>query len=128
VILEKDDKILLCQRKYLPYPEGWTLPSGFLEADETPQQCAIREAKEETNLEIAVEKLFGVYAAGDDPRTKVTLIVFTGKMLSGSLKPGDDAKAVGFFVPPEIPRNIAFRAHRQVLREFYALKNITLPI
>ena len=128
VILEKDNKILLCQRKYPPYPEGWTLPSGFLEADETPQQCATREAKEETNLDIVVEKLFGVYAAGDDPRTKVTLIVFTGRILSGSLQPGDDAKAVQFFAPSEIPRNIAFRAHRQVLREFYAQKNITLSI
>jgi len=128
VILEKDKKILLCQRKYPPYPEGWTLPSGFLEADETPQQCAIREAKEETNLDIAVDNLFGVYAAGDDPRTKVTLIVFKGRIISGSLEPGDDAKAVGFFAPTEIPQNIAFRAHRQVLREFYALKNITLSI
>jgi ADP-ribose pyrophosphatase YjhB (NUDIX family) len=128
VILEQEGKILLCQRKYPPYPEGWTLPAGFLEANETPQECAKREAKEETNLEVAIGDLFGVYIGGDDPRTKVTLIVFTGRILSGSLQPGDDAKAVGFFAPTEIPRNIAFRAHRQVLQEFYALKNITFSI
>lgn len=126
VILEKEGKILLCQRKYPPYPDGWTLPAGFLEADESPQECAKREAQEETNLRIEVGDLFGVYVGGDDPRAKVTLIVFLGKIVGGEAKPGDDAKAVGFFSPAEIPANIAFRAHRQVLREFYSKRNISL--
>jgi len=128
VILEKEGKILLCQRKYPPFPEGWTLPSGFLEADETPQECARREVKEETNLEIKLSEVFGVYAAGDDPRTKVTLIVFLGKILGGQAEPGDDAKALAFFSPAEIPQNIAFAAHRQVIREFYRMKGISVTI
>jgi ADP-ribose pyrophosphatase YjhB (NUDIX family) len=128
VILEQNGKILLCQRKYPPYPDGWTLPSGFLEADETPQECAKREAKEETDLEIEIKEIFGAYAAGDDPRTKVTLIVFTGEIISGEPRPGDDAKAVQFFSPAKIPANIAFQAHRQVLREFYLRRNIRIPV
>lgn len=126
VILEQSGKILLCQRKYPPFPGGWTLPSGFLEADETPQECAKREAKEETNLEIEIQELFGVYAAGDDPRAKVTLIVFSGEIISGDPQPGDDAKAVQFFSPAEIPSHIAFQAHRRVLKEFYGRRGMTL--
>lgn len=45
VILEKDKKILLCQRKYPPYPDGWTLPSGFLEAEETPNSARSERPK-----------------------------------------------------------------------------------
>jgi len=128
VILEKEGKILLCQRKYPPYPGDWTLPAGFLEADETPGECAKRETREETGLEIEVADLFGVYVGGDDPRTKVTLIVFFGKILAGQAKPGDDARQVGFFSPAELPSNIAFEAQRQVLRDFYRKKGISIPI
>ena len=73
-------------------------------------------------------EVFGVYAAGDDPRTKVTLIVFLGKILGGQAEPGDDAKALAFFSPAEIPQNIAFAAHRQVIREFYRMKGISVTI
>jgi ADP-ribose pyrophosphatase YjhB (NUDIX family) len=128
VILEKEGKILLCQRKYPPYPDGWTLPSGFLEANETPQECARREAKEETNLDIEVGEVFGVYAAGDDPRSKVTLIVFNGRIKAGEARPGDDAKALDFFTPQNLPAKIAFRAHRLVLKEYYSKKGIQVHL
>ncbi|OGC77700.1 MAG: hypothetical protein A2Z27_01025 [candidate division Zixibacteria bacterium RBG_16_50_21] len=128
VILEREGKILLCQRKYPPYADGWTLPSGFLESDETPQECARREAKEETNLDIEVGEVFGVYAGGDDPRTKVTLIVFLGKIKAGEARPGDDAKALDFFFPQDLPGEIAFQAHRRVLKDFYSQKGIQIPL
>jgi ADP-ribose pyrophosphatase YjhB (NUDIX family) len=128
VILEMEDKLLLCQRKYPPQPDGWTLPSGFMESDETPQECARREAKEETNLETEIGEVFGVYAAGDDPRAKVVLVVFLGKIIGGELQAGDDAKRVKYFAPQELPENIAFRAHRKALREYYARKNIPVSI
>lgn len=128
VILEKDNKLLLCQRKYPPQPDGWTLPSGFMESNETPQECARRETKEESNLEVEITEVFGVYAAGDDPRAKVILMVFLGKITGGELKAGDDAKRVEYFAPQDLPENIAFRAHRKTLREYYAQKNILISI
>jgi NADH pyrophosphatase NudC (nudix superfamily) len=62
VIITQDDKILLVKRKYNPFKGDWSLPAGFIEYDESPEQCAIRETKEETNLDVKLNKLFDVYS------------------------------------------------------------------
>jgi len=69
VVIEKVNKILLVKRKYEPYKGDWCLPAGFMEYDESPEKCAIRETKEEINLDVELEGLFGVYSGKDDPRT-----------------------------------------------------------
>jgi len=115
VILLKDNKIVLVKRKYEPKRGQWSLPAGFLEYDETVQQTAIREAKEETNLDVRLNGLFGVYSAYDDPRKQVVLIVYRGEIISGDLKPGDDAEDVKFFPLDDLPEEIAFGCHRHVL-------------
>ena len=115
VILMRDRNVLLVKRKFEPRKGMWSLPAGFMEFGETTQQTAIRETKEETNLNIAVKELFGVFPGFDDPRVHVVLIVYWGDIINGQLKPGDDASEVFFFPLEELPENIAFSAHREIL-------------
>jgi len=123
VILMKDEQIVLVKRKYEPRRGSWSLPAGFVEFNETTKQTAVRETKEETNLDVVVDKLFGVYPGFDDPRIHVVLIAYWGEIVDGQLKPGDDAEEVRFFPLNELPENIAFTAHRKILKQLIDMKN-----
>ena len=116
VILFRDKKILLVKRKFEPKKDDWTLPAGFMEYNETSEQTAIRETKEETNLDIEVKDLVTVLPGFDDSRVHVVLIIYKGKIKDGVLKSGDDASEVNFFPLDNLPENIAFSAHREALR------------
>jgi 8-oxo-dGTP diphosphatase len=76
----------------------------------------VREAKEETNLDVELIRLFNVYSAFDDPRTAVVLIIYLGRRVDGQLRCGDDASDAQYFDLNALP-DIAFRAHRQALRD-----------
>ena len=119
VVIEKDNKILLVKRKYEPYKGDWCFPAGFMEYDESPERCAVREAKEELNVDVELDGPFGVYSGKDDPRTHAVLVMYWAKVKGGKLKPGDDAEEIEFFGKDEVPQNIAFLAHRQILKEFF---------
>ena len=117
VILFKENKIVLIKRKYEPKRGQWSLPAGFLEYDETVEQTAIREAKEETNLTVRLNGLFGVYSAFDDPCKQVLLVVYRGIIIDGEIEPGDDAAEVKYFLLNDLPEDIAFSCHRHVLNK-----------
>jgi ADP-ribose pyrophosphatase YjhB (NUDIX family) len=121
VVIEEDGKILLVKRKYQPYKGDWCLPAGFMEYDESPEQCAIRETKEELNVDVELDGLYGVYSGKDDPRTHAVLVMYWAKIIGGELKPGDDAEEIEYFAKNEVPPNIAFLAHRRIIREFFEI-------
>ncbi len=83
VVIEKDGRLLMVKRKYEPYKGDWSLPAGFMEYDESPEQCAIREIKEELNVDIKLNGLFGVYSGKDDPRTHAILVMYWAKIIGG---------------------------------------------
>jgi ADP-ribose pyrophosphatase YjhB (NUDIX family) len=112
-----DGKLLLVKRAADPYKGDWCIPAGFMEWDESPQHCAARELKEETGLDIVVDKIFNVYSGADDPRTNAVLILYFGRVAGGVATAGDDAAEVDFFGIGEIPANIAFLAHRQAIED-----------
>ena len=120
VIITEEDKILLVKRRYDPFKGDWSLPAGFMEYEESPEECAIREIKEELNLDIKIKKLFNVYSGSDDPRTNAVLIVYLGEVTGGKLKPGDDAEEARFFGKEKIPPNIAFQAHRKLIQDYFS--------
>lgn len=91
------------------------MPAGFLELGEAPDDCAVREAKEETNLDIKVGALYGVFPAIDDPRAQVVLIVYRCVIIGGEVQPGDDASEAQFFHLEKLPPDISFTSHRTVL-------------
>lgn len=116
-ILVENGRVLLVQRNFEPHVGMWTLPAGFVEADEDAAGCAEREMKEETNLDIEIVRLFNVYSAFDDPRTAVLLVLYLGKRIGGELRFGDDASDARFFDLNALPADIAFRAHRTALSD-----------
>jgi 8-oxo-dGTP diphosphatase len=121
VIVIEDGKVLLVQRKFDPRAGGWTLPAGFVEYDEQVEECAVRELKEETNLDVELTGLFGAYSAMDDPRVRVVLLLYTGRRTGGQLLAGDDACDAGFFPIDDLPRPIAFKAHVRALADVKTL-------
>ena len=126
VVIEEGGKILLVRRKYEPYKGDWCLPAGFMEYDESPEQCAIREAREELSVNVKLDGLYGVYSGKDDPRTHAVLVMYWAKITRGNLKPGDDAEEITYFAEDEVPPNIAFLAHRQIIKEFFEIKESEL--
>ncbi len=121
VLLARAGRLLLVRRKYPPYAGLWSMPAGFMEYGESPEQCAAREALEETGLRVRLGGLVGVYSGRDDPRTHAILIVYRGTSFSGRPRAGDDASEIGWFPLDELPR-LAFRAHRQAIRDLLKRK------
>src|SRR5262245_40035851 len=76
VIVQREAEILLVQRKFEPRIGDWSLPAGFIEWGESAEESAVREAKEETGLDIAVRSLYGVYAARDYWDYQILLVVY----------------------------------------------------
>ncbi len=120
-IIIRDGAICLVLRAFEPRKGYWSLPAGFMEYNESPKQCAEREVGEETGLFVRATDILGVYAGFDDPRQHAVLIVYW--MEEHDIRPaiaGDDAEEVRFFRSDELPERIAFRAHREALRDTIA--------
>lgn len=103
IISRPDGSIVLVKRSFEPFKDYWALPGGFLEYGHTVEETAIREAKEETGLEIHIEKVVGVYSHPKrDPRGHIISICLLTKEIGGELAAGSDAKeAKGFKEPPK---------------------------
>lgn len=94
VIILYKNKLVLIKRRNPPFEGKYALPGGFIEAGERVEDAAIREAKEETGLEIKLIKLLGVYSDPDrDPRGHVISICYLAEGY-GELKPATDATEV----------------------------------
>jgi len=115
LIKRKDNSFVMIKRKNPPYKNYWALPGGFVDCFETIENAAVREAKEETGLDIKLEKLIGVYSGPErDPRRHVVAILFLAKKIGGILKGADDASEAIAFTKP--PNRIAFD-HRKMLKD-----------
>ncbi len=124
IIIETEDRtgsrgIVLVERKNPP--AGWALPGGFVEYGETLEEAALREAAEETSLEIDLLRQFHTYSDPErDPRGHTVSTVFTGRG-RGVPKAGDDASAVRIFDPEKIPVPLAFD-HRRILEDYVSVR------
>jgi ADP-ribose pyrophosphatase YjhB (NUDIX family) len=116
VIISVGQSIVLIKRKNPPH--GWALPGGFIDYGESAEHAALREAKEETSLDVEKLELFGVYSAPDrDPRFHTLSVVFTG-WAKGAPEAGDDAAETGLFVQDNLPSPLAFD-HARILEDFF---------
>jgi 8-oxo-dGTP diphosphatase len=105
VIIEMRDRperpIVLIERKYPPY--GWALPGGFVDVGERLEQAAIREAREETSLEVQLLALLGCYSDPQrDSRGPTVGVVYVGGA-TGEAKAQDDACNLDLFDPLNCP-------------------------
>lgn len=114
----KEPELLLIQRLNPPFQNQWAIPGGFVDMDETVEQAAARELKEETGLSGIILNQFKTYSAVNrDPRGRTISIVFVGIAPSSSnAVAGDDAKNAQWFKPNNLPK-LAFD-HELILTEF----------
>lgn len=117
IIQLKNNDIVLIQRNKEPYKNLWALPGGRLEPSETLEQTAIREASEETGLEIKLKKIIGVYSnINRDPRGRMATVVYLAKSVGGELKAASDAKNIKT-ISPSSAKNLAFD-HEKIIQDF----------
>ena len=117
VIIELDDgRVVLIERRNPPH--GWALPGGFVDYGETLEAAAVREAKEETSLDVRLVRQLHTYSdPRRDPRSHTIATVFVARA-SGEPKGGDDAAQARAFRRDEIPAEMAFD-HASILRDYF---------
>ena len=109
----KADQVLLVQRANQPFQGFWTLPGGFVDAGEDPQQAAERECLEETGLVVRSTRLVDVIARTEHTRGADILIVYAAQEQSGELAAGDDALQARYFSLSALPP-LAFESTKQI--------------
>lgn len=107
VIIEAD-RVLLVKRAHPPLQAQWSIPGGVLEVGELMQEAAVREAREETGLDVEPGELLGVYdRVLRDPEQRIqyhyVLIDFLCRRVSGELCAASDAAEVCWFNRDELP-------------------------
>ena len=123
VIIELDGSgIVLIRRKNPPY--GWALPGGFVDYGESLEEAAVREAKEETSLDVTLLDQFHTYSDPKrDPRRHTITTVYMARA-RGTPKAADDAAAIGIFRKDDLPEEMAFD-HREILRDYFISRRAT---
>ena len=121
------DRVVLIERGYPPL--GWAFPGGFVDYGEPAEAACVREAKEETGLDVALVTLLGVYSDPDrDPRLHTLSVVYVARA-EGEPVGGDDAKAA-YAVPAAelLDRTLVFD-HERIARDYFRYRETgDLPI
>ena len=119
LVIELEDRpdrpIVLIERRNPPH--GWALPGGFVDIGESLEQAAVREAREETSLDVSLQGLLGCYSDPDrDPRGHTVSAVFVAGA-HGMPEAADDAKNFAIVDPANIDRPLAFD-HARILEDY----------
>lgn len=121
IIIEVDGGIVLIERSNPPF--GWAIPGGFVDYGESLEECAIREAKEETGLDIYDLVQMHTYSKPyRDPRFHTVTTVFVAKA-KGKPKAGDDAQNIKIVsIDEALKLKLAFD-HEKVLNDYKRFRN-----
>lgn len=121
-IICRGDEILLVERKE-PVAGAWTIPGGIVDWGEAVEDATIREVKEETDLEIGLRDILGVYSDPvRDPRGHIISIVFVAEVKGGELKVSREHSDARWF---ELSRTGSLKMHadhRKILKDFLKWK------
>jgi len=127
IVMTKDDdpKVLLIERGHEPFKGCWAFPGGFMNMDETTEQCAIRELEEETGLKVNKIKQIGAYSKVDrDPRGRTITVAYLALVDEPLPVIGqDDAAKAQWFSIKNLPK-LAFD-HEEIIHDAI-LTEITL--
>jgi 8-oxo-dGTP diphosphatase len=119
IIIEIGGRVVLIERKNPPH--GWALPGGFVDYGESLESAAVREAREETSLEVELIEQFHSYS---DPRRDLrhhTVSTVFIAAAQGEPRGADDAKTARLFHENDLPDAIVFD-HRRILRDYFIFK------
>ena len=115
-IVQIDQKVILLRRAIHPGYGKWVFPGGYVDRGETVTAAAIREAREEINLDVQLVSLLGVYSYSQSP---VIIIVYVAEIQGGNLLACDETLEVGAFFPHEIPwEELAFPSTIEALKDY----------
>jgi len=120
---ERDLKVLLIQRKLAPFQHAWALPGGFVRIEETIDEAAQRELREEAGVsDIYLEQLYTFGTLDRDPRERVVTVAYyaLAKLSDHRIRAATDAMGVGWFALDDLPKlafdheTIVARAHERL--------------
>ncbi|MEQ8224791.1 MAG: NUDIX domain-containing protein, partial [Candidatus Eremiobacterota bacterium] len=106
-IRDNDLKVLLIKRKGPPYQNFWAIPGGFVKMNESLEEAAFRELKEETGVsDVYLEQLYTFGEPGRDPRTRVITVAYFALINSEKLElyASTDAEEVRWYSTKELPQ------------------------
>ena len=114
---ENEPKVLLIRRGNEPFKDCWAFPGGFMNMDETAEQCAVRELEEETGLKVTEIKQIGAYSKVDrDPRGRTVTVAYLVVIdKAEAVKGGDDAAKAQWFPISGLPK-LAFD-HEEIMKD-----------
>jgi ADP-ribose pyrophosphatase YjhB (NUDIX family) len=111
--------IVLLKRGVEPAIGKWVFPGGYVDRGEAVHDAAIRETKEESNLDVKLSALLNVYSY---PRSANVIVVYSAEVIGGTLAAADESVAAAAFKPDEIPwAELAFDSTRDALRDYLSL-------
>ena len=124
VVVEHKGEILLGRRAMQPSLGLWSFPGGYVNRFEKVEEAALREVKEETNLDVTLDGLLGVYSEKGNP---VVLLVFravpvSAEAIKGMHSQPEEVSELAFFDPTQLPE-MAFPSERWIMQQWYATKN-----
>jgi ADP-ribose pyrophosphatase YjhB (NUDIX family) len=124
VAIIHDDKILLTRREDF---EVWCLPGGGVEDGESVAEAAIREAKEETGLDVELRRLVGVYSRIGGMWNDMHAVLFAAEPVGGELKtqPGETIE-VAYFSFDQIPDELLFGHKQRIVDAIHQVTGIAV--
>ncbi|RMH01463.1 MAG: NUDIX domain-containing protein [Chloroflexi bacterium] len=117
VLVVSEGKVLLVRRVMNPERGKWSIPAGFVDRGENPQETAVREAQEETGLDVVIDRLLDVYYNPPEAGGASIFILYEAHIAGGTLRPGDDADRAEFFGADELP-DLAFASTKDAIRRW----------
>ena len=114
-----NNDLVMVKRGVEPHLGKWAFPSGFVDRGEVVERAAVREMKEETGLDVALDALIGVYSQEASP---VVLIVYAARITGGSLTPGHDAEDARAFPLTALPP-LPFPHDARILADWQAIQS-----
>ncbi len=113
VTFDDTGRVLLTRRAVEPEIGEWCLPGGFIEIDETPQECVLRELYEETGIIGEITRQLGVEGQTSWLYVNVVIAGFLVRAVEGELRAGDDVSEAVWFEPEDAPK-LAFPTHQKI--------------
>lgn len=126
-IIQKEELTLIAQRKQTSEiePNKWEFPGGKIEFQETPEECLIREIKEELNININITSLYTVKSHiynKNQTKTQVILIVFVAKYLSGDIQT-IDCQDYAWITKEDLKKYEFVQADQSIAHKYFNMNN-----